>query len=1001
MLNLIWFRFQVRIAARIILILGFSFLGVLGCDQDELGLTATLVDEIGEILEPIDPGSDNNINDMDNPLSPLNPLSPTNPINVPGPPPSPIDIVAPVGGGPTTTDISALKRTVAERISTAEVQYQGNEILEVSVASGNPDFSVNDQDDIIFSPQEKRGEKARLRKVLMQANTDDGKTHKFFYFAIVNSGHGTNGDTDGDGKVDDVEGNNVQDKTSDFSAGGAANSISILSPGGVNGNGDKVEVTVSLVSSQLLYAVSYKNSGGNTVKLLAESKLGLNSGGHSTYPNFFTSVKVNKVRTASYYEKWNPIWGEDDEIENWFNELVVTIVPRSVADANIKEHHKLDIIFRVYDDGLGFRYRIRGLAADSGSNANSFRINQRDEKTTFNFPNSTGTNWPNVLYGRSRTRTGTLGHGPAEVNILNESLSNASESESIFTPISMKSSNNYFVSIHEAGLTPKEMASMVLKKNRGNRFFTVEFTSENVFQHNAGPGFENKSRASKPFIMPWRTIQVVKGNAGKLIDSRLILNLNDPLREDIYRYNNDDPSDPLYHDFEPTFDKVGERGNGSLDLSWMRPARYVGYWRGVHEQERPVPGHDKSYCFNQCANTEFILDYYKMADETNAGSVLFEGWQDTAGWGGGRWNEWRFSDGRFRTSGFSALAGGTFDFSLMFDTLLAEIPRSSFEEFNVNYRRIQSGKLPIYHVLHTECLTNTANLHKDLLGTRGRVRGDNVPLFEEHRKESHGHTRYLKAGYVAFALAYAHWAQRATKHWHIYIKEAAKNKMNIVVHEPIKATGVRRTYPNMMSREGLHGEEHDYGTIGRVLSTEHHSEVVYQRGLAGPIDWTPGIFTSQTTVTNSKQLALMSALYAPLVMAAELKARQRDPQYSTPMEFIKGFHPHWSESKVLLGEFAKYVVIARRRRDSLNWVVAGFTDNASRTVNIEFNKFLEPEAIYEADIYEDVIGRPRDVRKRQIARVLHGDTTSITMSSRGGFVMNVNYVMIKPGLVIE
>ena len=85
-----------------------------------------------------------------------------------------------------------------------------------------------------------------------------------------------------------------------------------------------------------------------------------------------------------------------------------------------------------------------------------------------------------------------------------------------------------------------------------------------------------------------------------------------------------------------------------------------------------------------------------------------------------------------------------------------------------------------------------------------------------------------------------HWSQAWVKHFHRYIKETAKNKINVIIHEPIKATGVRRTYPNMMTREGVAGEEQEL--INQPdPGIPHQSRLIFQRGLGGPTDYTPGI----------------------------------------------------------------------------------------------------------------------------------------------------------------
>ena len=874
------------------------------------------------------------------------------------------------------------KKKLAKRISDISgIEYTGEDIIDISLEA-NPDFSFDEEKGTItFTPQERKGEKARLRKSRMTITVKkDGEERKYklFYFATVAYGHGTNGDEDGDSWVDDEDDNNVQDRLQEFIDN--SNSISIYSPGGPTGDGDKVKVTVNLVSNRLQYGVFYKPKTRTEVALLNNSRLGLKPDSHSTYPNFSDSLKAVAVRTAEYYEKWNPIWAEDDEIENSFHELVITVSPSGAGSP--QEHEKMDVIFRVYDDGLGFRYRIRGNSADTGSNAENFRINNHDEKTTFNFGFSGARTWNEVIFSNPKGAP-----APYENHIHMYPLTSVWDSlDGIYTPVTLRSStdtDSYYVSIHEAGLTPKEMGSMMLRKNStGARDFWVEFTSDNVFKSNASLGFNGESKATKPFLLPWRSIQVAERAAGKLIDSRLILNLNDPLREDAYRYEDNDPNDPndhtndpFFYDFTPTFE-TSKEGQGELDTTWMRPGVYVGYWRGIHLREfRKSLFSDTSYCWGTCANTDFILDYYKLANELNAGAVLYEGWNGTRSF-----DRWRYGHGSWR----SHILGGTFNLDTLFNTL-----RATSGSRNINYRRLQEGRLPIYHAMHTECENHYGRLHSEIMGWRN----PKVRLFEEYRKRSKGMIRYVKGGYVAnSASSYVHWSQAWVKHFHRYIKETAKNKINVIIHEPIKATGVRRTYPNMMAREGVAGEEQELINKPDPGIT-HQSRLIFQRGLGGPTDYTPGIVRYGET-TNAKQLAMMSIIYSPLAMAADTKAHYRDSAYKNSVDFIKNFHSDYSESRVLESEFGRYAVIARRKKDSLDWVVASLTAGA-KTVTVDLGKILEEGAKYTAIKYRD--GTRMSEVVREVVRDVDKETDiEFAMRSNGGFAMHLEYLSINP-----
>ncbi len=178
-------------------------------------------------------------------------------------------------------------------------------------------------------------------------------------------------------------------------------------------------------------------------------------------------------------------------------------------------------------------------------------------------------------------------------------------------------------------------------------------------------------------------------------------------------------------------------------------------------------------------------------------------------------------------------------------------------------------------------------------------------------------------------------------------------------HEPIKATGLRRTYPNIISREGLRGQEFNAWAEDGGNPPEHLPIVAFTRMLAGPIDFTPGIFNikfdeykkdNQVNTTLAQQLALYVVIYSPIQMAADLVEHyEANPE---PLQFIKDVGVNWEETKVLNGEIGDYVTIARKERKTENWFVGGITDENSRTIELKFD-FLDDNQDYEAIIYKD------------------------------------------------
>ena len=142
------------------------------------------------------------------------------------------------------------------------------------------------------------------------------------------------------------------------------------------------------------------------------------------------------------------------------------------------------------------------------------------------------------------------------------------------------------------------------------------------------------------------------------------------------------------------------------------------------------------------------------------------------------------------------------------------------------------------------------------------------------------------------------------------VEEAARRHIAINAHEPVKDTGLRRTYPNWVSREGARGME--YNAWGDPPNPpEHEVNLVFTRMLAGPMDFTPGVLSltgaggKRIQSTLAKQLALYVVLYSPIQMAADLP--ENYARFPKPFQFIKDVPVDWADTRVLNGEVGDYV----------------------------------------------------------------------------------------------
>ncbi len=340
------------------------------------------------------------------------------------------------------------------------------------------------------------------------------------------------------------------------------------------------------------------------------------------------------------------------------------------------------------------------------------------------------------------------------------------------------------------------------------------------------------------------------------------------------------------------------------DVSWIRPMKYVGIWWGMHIGKwtwYAGPKHG--------ATTERTKKYMDFAAEHHIPAVLVEGWNRG-------WESW--------------LKQGTkFSFTESY-------PDFDLEEV-VRYGR-EKGVVLIGH-------------HET---------GGNVPDYE--RQMEAAMSLYERLGVPAVKTGYAgkilpdgqhHHGQWMVRHYRRVVEAAARHHLMIDAHEQIKPTGIRRTYPNMLTREGVRGMEYNAWSEGNP--PEHTTIVPFTRMLAGPLDYTPGIFNilfdpsgkHRVHTTLAHQLALYVVLYSPLQMAADLVENYRN---HPAFRFIEAVPVNWDETRVLNGRIGDYVTIVRRQGE--HWFLGSVTDENARRLNIPLD-FLSPGQTYRANLYID------------------------------------------------
>jgi alpha-glucosidase len=211
-------------------------------------------------------------------------------------------------------------------------------------------------------------------------------------------------------------------------------------------------------------------------------------------------------------------------------------------------------------------------------------------------------------------------------------------------------------------------------------------------------------------------------------------------------------------------------------------------------------------------------------------------------------------------------------------------------------------------------------------------------------------------------------------------------------HEPAMPTGLQRTYPNLMTQEGVRGQEFNAWSQDGGNPPEHTTIVPFTRGLAGPMDYTFGTFNFENTAvpgtrvrtTIAKQLALYVVIYSPLQMASDLPKNYKGKK---EFDFIKAVPVDWTITKVLEARIGDYIATARKDRHSEEWYLGCITDEYSREITIDLN-FLDTDKTYKAEIYKDGANadwetNPNDFEYMEMI-VKSSESLLIKMANSGG-----------------
>ncbi|RMG67118.1 MAG: glycoside hydrolase family 97 protein [Calditrichaeota bacterium] len=389
------------------------------------------------------------------------------------------------------------------------------------------------------------------------------------------------------------------------------------------------------------------------------------------------------------------------------------------------------------------------------------------------------------------------------------------------------------------------------------------------------------------------------------------------------------------------------------DVSWVHPFKYVGIWWGMHIGKYTWASGEK-----HGATTENTKRYIDFAAKYGFYGVLVEGWN--VGWDG----NWIENSDSFRFT--------------------QPYPDYDIEELS-RYAASKGVKL----IGHHETSAGIENYERQMDDAFAFLKKYGI---EAVKTGYVGHGRGIKWHDAQGNVHYEwHHGQFMVRHYRKVVKKAAQYRVMLDVHEPIKDTGIRRTYPNMMTREGARGQEYNAWSAGNP--PEHTTILPFTRLLAGPMDFTPGIFDLyfdqyrpqfRVHTTLAKQLALYVVLYSPWQMAADLPENyEANPR---PFKFIVDVPVDWEFTRVLHARIGDYVTIVRKDRNSDDWYLGSITDENGRTLKAKLD-FLEPGRKYVAEIYAD--GPDADYQTNPLAidireRLVDSNTTYTIRLAPGG-----------------
>lgn len=641
-----------------------------------------------------------------------------------------------------------------------------------------------------------------------------------------------------------------------LSVSATAQKINFTSPG------NNLRLGISIEQGVLHYTLHYKN-----IPVILPSSLAIKLKKPAVELRRFEVVRID---SSVHDATWTPTWGEYSSIRDNHKQLFLQL--KDTASGIL-----VNIVFRVFNEGVGFRYEFPGQQKLS-------HFILADELTQFQLAGDHKTFWIPGDYDSNEFTYYTTKLSEVDAtggkNVQEIFAKTFFHKDAVQTPLMMKTAGGLYINIHEAALSNYPAMNLMVDKNKNL-----------LSSHLVPDAVGNKAYLIAPAKTPWRTIIVSDKATEILAANRMILNLNEPVKIE--------------------------------NTSWITPQKMVGVWwemhvgksswdYGVTQAGSSLTPHGK-----HGATTANVKKYIDFASKHGFQGVLVEGWNEG-------WEDW-----------FGNWKEDVFDFV------------TPYPDYNIEELSRYAASKNVRIIMHHETSASVTNYERW--------------MDTAYRYMKRFGMNTVKTGYVGHIIPRGehHDGQWMVRHYERVLQKTASYGIMVDAHEPVRPTGMHRSYPNFLACEAARGNEFNAWSSGQP--PEHETILPFTRLMGGPMDYTPGIFQikmnvydpnkkEQVHTTLAKQLALYITMYSPLQMAADLPENYEKAMDA--FQFIKDVAVDWDDTKILQAEPGEYLLIARKAKGSSSWFMGAITDEQKRAFTQPLS-FLDAGKKYVVKIYRD------------------------------------------------